>query len=273
MTNALAQEIRVFPRRTKWTPDDPGVYIGDPPLFRPSQDLPIRISVVFTWDIEEAFRLKRAWEKYYSTVQVSGPALDSPGDEFTPGRFIKQGVTITSRGCPRKCPWCFVPKREGIIRELIIQDGWIVQDNNLLACSRKHIEAVFEMLSGQNRSVEFKGGIDPRLLKQWHVDLFNQIKVKEIWISFDSWTAQLAVERSAALLSGYPINKKRCFVLIGFNGESVSEAEDRLERVYSMGFLPFAQLYQNENRKTYSTLWRNLARKWSRPAAYRSKTP
>src|SRR3989304_4990989 len=91
--------IRVFPRKTNWTPTDELAFVGDPSLFRPSDDLPVRVSVTFTWDIKEGQRLFRALSDNYSDVQIGGPAFGDPGDEFEPGRYIKQGVTITSRGC------------------------------------------------------------------------------------------------------------------------------------------------------------------------------
>jgi len=52
--------IRVFPRRTKWTPADDLAFVGDPPLpgFRPADpQTPVRVSVAFTWDLDEANRL------------------------------------------------------------------------------------------------------------------------------------------------------------------------------------------------------------------------
>lgn len=104
--------IRVFPRKTKWTPDDDLAFVGEPTLFLP-EDQPVKISVTFTWDITEAERLYRAWSEYYSDVEMGGPAFDDHGDHFVPGRFVKSGVTITSRGCSKDCPWCLVPKREG----------------------------------------------------------------------------------------------------------------------------------------------------------------
>ena len=68
--------------------------------------------------------------------------------EFGPGCFLHNSITIIRRGCIRKCPWCHVPAREGRIRELEhITPGHIVQDNNLLACSKSHINKVFEHAS------------------------------------------------------------------------------------------------------------------------------
>jgi hypothetical protein len=178
--------IRVFPRRTKWTPTDELAVLGEPPLLWESPNLPVRVSVTFTWDIPEAQRLARSWTRYFDDVKVGGPAFNDPGDEFTPGMFVKQGMVVTSRGCPKSCPFCLVPKREGRIRELQIKDGWNVSDNNLLACSRHHIEAVFEMLQRQPEPAHFTGGLDKTLLEPWHIDLLKSIRLKRAWFACDS---------------------------------------------------------------------------------------
>lgn len=261
--------IRVFPRKTAWTPDDELAFIGNPPLFRPD-DQPVKVSVCFTWDIPEGQRLKRAWSDYYSSVELGGPAFSDPGNGFTPGQFIKKGVTITSRGCVRNCPWCVVPEREGKIRELAIYQGTIIQDNNLLACSRMHIESVFNMLQSQNKAAIFSGGLDARLLKQWHVDWFKAIKIKELWFACDTAKDFEALTKANELLSDFPTNKKRCYVMIGYQ-ENIINAEARLKGVYELGFLPFSQLYQpKEGKLEYLKEWRDLNRKWSRPAIYRA---
>lgn len=260
--------IRVFPRRTKWTPTDDLAFVGDPPLFRPPEQ-PVFISVAFTWDIPEAQRLQLAWKQYYHSVLIGGPALDNPGAGFEPGIFIKKGVTITSRGCLWNCPWCFVPKREGEVRELEIESGWIIQDNNLLACSKKHQEKVFEMLLEQRSPIEFSGGLDGHFLSTWHIDWFKKLKVYQFWFACDHAESFKRLEKIADLMSDFPEQKKRCYVMIGWNGESLVDAEARLEKVYSMGFLPFSQPYQGETWIDYSKEWKKLNRKWSRPAAYR----
>lgn len=263
--------IRVFPVRNKWTPTDDMAFIGHPPLFRPEDyKIPVRISVTFTWDIPMGHRLLMAWGDYYNDVKLGGPAFDDLGDEFTPGLFVKDGVTITSRGCTMSCPWCFVPKREGRIRELEIKPGHIVQDNNLLACSTKHIEAVFEMLRGQKKAAIFSGGLDARLLTEKHCELFRSIRFKELWFACDSYAGISSLVRIAPMLSTIPNSKKRCYVMIGHKDETLTEAEFRLEAVYALGFLPFCQLFRGGNN-VWSKEWKALARKWSRPAAYRKK--
>lgn len=261
--------IRVFPRRTAWTPSDPLAFVGDPPLFQPQRDAPVKVSVTFTWDIHEGERLYRAWSDYYADVEIGGPAFGDPGGEFEPNLFCKEGVVITSRGCPNKCGFCMVPRREGIIRELQIKDGWIVQDNNLLACSKGHIEGVFAMLRRQKKGAVFSGGIDSSLFTSWHRELIDSIKLSEIWFACDHNNDVKPLESVSKLLDGISPNKLRCYVLIG-KEETISQATERLMAVLKLGFLPFAQLYQPQSQITYSKQWRDLARQWSRPAIYKS---
>lgn len=269
--------IRIFPRRTHWTPTDELAFYGPPPLFRPGlRSMPVRVSVTFTWDKERAETLAQDWGQYHDDVQVGGPAyhslrVPSPLDEFTPGRFMKEGCTITSRGCPKACAYCVVSSSEGPLRELTIQPGWIVQDNNLLACSESHVRRVFDMLRAQKRCIFFNGGLDKDYLEDWHRAEFDSISIGELWFACDRVTDLPRLEKAARILQGIPKSKLRCYVLLGFENESLAIAEKKVERVFELGFMPFAQLYQAEQIKTYPKAWRELNRKWARPAAYMSR--
>jgi hypothetical protein len=260
--------IRVFPYRTQWTPTDELAFVGEPPLWRPgTPETPVHVSVTFTWHKAEAERIAASWRKYYKTVLTGGPAYEDRGGEYTTGMYLKEGCTITSRGCTKKCAWCVVPTREGAVRELAIKPGWIVQDSNLLACSEKHIRAVFDMLRAQKRRIYFNGGLDKHFLKEWHRELFDSIRVGELWWACDVLTDLPHLERAAKIMKGYKRRKMRCYTMIGYNGETIADAETRLRKVWELGFLPFTQLYQSDTPKVYATEWRNLRRTWSRPAA------
>lgn len=254
---------------TKWTPTDEMAFFGEPTMFIPTdRKIPVRVSVTFTWHKKEAERIAGAWRHYFDDVEIGGPAYGDIGGEFIPGRFLKEGCTITSRGCPKRCGWCVVPQREGQIRELEIKPGWIVQDNNLLACSEGHLRAVFDMLREQNRAAYFNGGLDKHYLKDWHRGLFDSIKIGELWFACDTAVDVPWLEKTARILDGIPIRKRRCYTMIGYDGESIAEAEGRIERVFELGFMPFCQLFQPDETKVYDNDWRALSRKWARPAAY-----
>lgn len=261
--------IIVFPRKTKWTPTGNCVFFDEPPLFN-VPDLPVMVSVTFTWDIERGTMLARSWGKRFREVWIGGPAFDDPGEEFVPGRFVKPGVTITSRGCPKKCKWCLVSRREGRLRELEIKPGNIVNDNNILACSRPHFEAVCEMLQGQN-VIQFKGGLDIDYLESWHVEHFKKMRLDELWIACDNGAALKKLDKAADLLADFNIEKKRCYVMVGFDGETQEEARKRCEAVYAKGFLPFAQLYRGIDSGPVRGEWREFCFYWSSPRYYRGK--
>lgn len=272
-----SQVIRVFPTRNKWTPDDEMAFVGQPPLYRPGTEYTsVRVSCTFTWERSYAEKLADSWRMYYRDVRVGGPAYDDPAGEFVPGRFLKHGCVITSRGCPKKCGWCKVPFSEGDLRYLSIKPGFIVQDNNLLACERKHLEAVFAMLREQDRPIYFNGGLDKHFLQPWHRELFDSIKIGELWFACDVGGKDIDwLRRAKEICEGISVNKMRCYTMIGYDDETLADAKHRCETVYSMGFLPFSQLYQPPTAdmptKVYSQEWKALNRYWSRPAIYRAR--
>lgn len=267
------KEIRVFPRRTKWTPTDELAVVGDVPLFWESDNLPVKISVTFSWDLQEGLRLQRSWSRYFNDVQIGGPALDDSGGPFLPGRFVKDGFVVTSRGCPKNCPWCLVPRREGPLRELPIQCGHNIFDNNLLACSREHIETVFDMLRYVPNPAVFSGGLDITLLKTWHIDLLKTIRKDRIYFACDTPEALPELERAADLLADFPRWMKYCYVLVGLNNESIEQAEERLIKTYLLGFMPMVMQYRGleaTGRSSLGTALRQLVRKWSAPPRYKA---
>ena len=154
--------IRVFCRKTSYTPTDDMAFVGPPPgLFIPEHD-EIHISCTFTWDMDYAEELAFQWEGVTNKpVKLGGPAYHSAADDFTPGMYVRKGIIFTSRGCNNNCPWCGVRQIEGTLRELPITPGNIIQDNNFLQCSRQHKDKVFDMLRTQ-RGIAFRGGAGDR---------------------------------------------------------------------------------------------------------------
>jgi len=260
--------LRVFPRLTSMTPI--GVAIGLPDLWRPKAD-EIHISVTFTWDIKLAMHMKKNWEAYYPVVKIGGPAFNDPGDNFVAGKYLKKGCVITSRGCPNNCSFCFVPAREGKIRELPIVEGNIIQDNNLLACSRSHIDKVFQMLSKQRR-IDFLGGLESARVTDRIVQELRGLNVYQLWLAYDHSNAEKPLRRAVNKLSDYfGRNKIRCYVLIGYQDDTIEKAEQRLRRAWEIGTLPFAMLYRDEKNTKHSKEWRHLQKIWDRPAIIKSR--
>lgn len=266
---------RVFPRRTKATPNDAYAFVGDPP-FRsmiPNTD-EVHISVTFTWDMPEAERLAHAWRNI-APVKIGGPGTGQRGEEFMPGRYLKNGYTITSRGCPNKCWFCSVWKRDGALRELPITEGWNVLDDNMLACSEPHIRSVFDMLKRQPKRAEFTGGLEAKRLRDWHVNLFADLNPLSMFFAYDTADDHEPLIEAGKLLRkadmAWPENNDcRAYVLCGYPKDTLAEAEVRMVASASAGFMPYAMLWRDDKGKCPEG-WKQFQRSWLRPAAIKTQ--
>lgn len=270
--------IRVFPSRTKATPDDILAYYGPPDLFTPEVD-EVHISTTFTWDRLRAERLAEQWQ-HVAPVKIGGVAYGDRGTEFVPGLYVKDGYTFTSRGCPRRCWFCSVWKKWPYPKLLPIQDGWNILDDNLLACPEYHVRAVFDMLKRQKRRIEFTGGLEALSLQDYQVGLLADLKPKpKCYFAYDPGDAFETLQSAARrmLEAGFTSASHRllCYVLIGFPKDSFAEAEKRLRAIAGLGFTPFAMLWRPETpsaeRWKPGLDWRGFQRRWARPAIIHAK--
>jgi hypothetical protein len=264
--------IRVFPRKTKASPDDELAYFGPPDFFAEADE--VHVSVAFTQDKLRAEQLADQW-RHVAPVKIGGVAYGDASLEFIPGRYIKPGYTITSRGCPRRCWFCGVWKKWPEPHELPVVDGWNVLDDNLLACRRPHVEAVFNMLRQQTRRVEFTGGLEALSLENYQVELLAGLTPRpNMFFAYDPGDAFETLESAASRLleAGFTArsHRMRCYVLIGYPKDTFDLAEARLKQMVGIGFTPMAMLWQPETpsqeKWAPAPSWRAFQRRWARPA-------
>lgn len=254
---------RVFPRRTSATPSDQLAFVGDPGLFHPEIDM-VHVSVTFTWDVPEAERLAAAWSRV-APVEIGGPALGSRGESFRPGMYLRDGLVITSRGCPNRCWFCDVPSREGReVRTLPIVDGWNVLDSNLLACPEEHVRQVFDMLSRQANRPVFSGGLEAARLLRWQAERLREIRTDRMYFAYDTADDLEPLVCAGKLLRevGFTRHHMACYVLMGWPTDTMERAQTRLRQAWDAGFVPMAMLW---NRRADAE-WRRLQRAYARPA-------
>lgn len=261
---------RVFPRKTNMSPDDPLAFFGMPTIEAMAMDIDeVHISVTFSWDLEKADDLFEAWQLLGVPVEVGGPAFDDRMGDFTPGMYLKKGMTITSRGCSKDCWFCSVPRcAHGIIRELPIQDGWNILDDNILGTSENHFRGVIDMLNRQPERAVFSGGLEPALLQPWQAELLRGINPKTMYTAYDTKDDYEAITQMANILWSSGFSPKghqvKCYCLCGYDGDSFEEAEKRMNQIVDVGFLPFAMLFRDESGETDKE-WRKFQREWANP--------
>jgi len=260
--------IRVFPRKTTATPDDELAVINRPPTSSDQAD-EIRISVTFDADIEKATHLYELW-KHVAPTTIGGAAFGDAGGEFTPGLYLKHGYVITSRGCPNNCWFCRAWKIEGRrIRELRIHDGYNILDNNLLACSYHHQQAVFKMLDRQKQHPIFSGGLEAKRLESWHLGWMLRLKPKMMWFAYDEpkdW--EPLVQAGNLLREAHLFNSSHiagCYVLCGWARDTIEDAERRCNEALRLGYFVQAMLYDRGRlfEEAKMKQWRRWQRTWA----------
>ncbi len=240
----------------------------------------VHVDVTFTEDKSKAEALAEDW-KHVAAVKVSGVAYGDRGEEFVKGRYVKHGFVFTSRGCPRRCWFCSVWKRDPIPRLLPIQDGWNVLDDNLLACPEPHVRAVFSMLARQGRQIEFTGGLEAAALQDYQIGLLVDMKPRpNCFFAYDPGdpfeTLKAAADRLIAGGFTARSHRLRTYVLIGYPKDTFALAEARLQQMLSIGFTPHAMLWSPETasaeRYRPAPEWRKFQRTWARPAIIHART-
>lgn len=260
---------RIFPRRTKATPTDELAFTGPPGLFPPDVD-EIHVSVSFTWDLGRAEWLAKQWA-HVAPVKIGGPGCGDRGAEFVPGRYLAPGYVITSRGCPNRCWFCDVWKREGeSVRELPIAEGWNILDDNLLACSPDHIRAVFQMIERHRGKIQFTGGLEAARLEPWHAAGLRALRPRQMFFAYDTPDDLAPLQRAGEMMlaQGWTRRAKRlrCYVLVGYPRDTFDAANRRIAETIAAGFVPMAMLWRSPTAGEASTEWRRFQRRYARPA-------
>lgn len=155
-------------------------------------------------------------------------------------------IGFLTRGCPNKCPWCYVPQKEGKIRpyrtwqELVRSDTkkLTLMDNNILACPHG-IEQLRELAETDYR-IDINQAMSVFLITPETADVLARCKwQKYIRFSVDKKSQIDGMYRAAALLSerGVPNSKLFVYCLI------TDDLQDDLNRIYAMRKLKSVTIY------------------------------
>lgn len=277
----MTKLARVFPRKTKASPDDDLAFFGRPDMFVEADE--VHIDVTFTADKLKAEKLAEDW-RHVAPVKIGGVAYGDEGHGyFIPGRYIKHGYTFTSRGCPRRCWFCSVWKRRPAATPIWpFEPGWNVLDDNLLACPEWHVRAVFQMLALQGRQAEFTGGLEAAALQDYQVGLLADMKPRpNCFFAYDPGdpfeTLKSAAERLIAAGFTACSHRLRTYVLIGYPKDTFAAAERRLRSMVEIGFTPHAMLWAPETpsaeKHRPAPEWKRFQREWVRPTIIHARVP
>ena len=167
--------------------------------------------------------------------------------------FVIYAIGYITRGCPNKCPWCYVPRKEGNIKpyrrwtELVRYDtpDLILMDNNILA-SEYGIGQLKDM-AGKGWRIDLNQGMDARLVTEEIADVLASLQwIKYIRFSCDTVSQVKHIDRVAELLAERGVKPYRLFVYLLVR-KDLDEADYRVQQLKKYkGIYLYAQAERNE---------------------------
>lgn len=206
------------------------------------------------------------------------PEIDEMKPDYSIYPECDYAVGFLTRGCPNKCPWCYVPKKEGQIRpyrtwkEVVREDTnkLVLMDNNILAC-QYGVNQLRE-LAETNYKIDLNQGIDARLVTPEIADVLAKINwIRHIRFSCDQKSQIDPVRNAIELLQSRGVKPYRIFIYILVRSD-IEDAEYRVERLkrykgitlYGMperneplGIIPSKEQLRFARRYLYSGTFRN----------------
>lgn len=125
------------------------------------------------------------------------------------------------------------------------------------------------MLANQADPADLRG-LEAKLLKPWHVELFQAARVNQLWFAYDEPSDYEPLLFAGRMLqaAGFDLKGKklRSYVLCGYKSDTLEAATARMHQCLAAGFVPFAMLWRDKSG-VKADGWADFVRKWTRPAA------
>ena len=153
--------------------------------------------------------------------------------------------------------------------------------NTLLACPRRHVDAVFDMLAAQPKPIRFSGGLEAARITPDIAAAVARLRIEILFTAFDRPDQNRAVERAIKRLreatgwtDGTTRHKIGCYCLVGFDGDTPPAAASRLDWIRALGARPFPMFYLGPDAAQHHPPreWSAALRRYLRPSALYAKT-
>lgn len=179
-------------------------------------------------------------------------------------KLLRTAYGFITRGCIRKCEFCFVWRKEGRIRlyNTIDQifdpekhDKAYFMDNNILAYDG-HEEILQELIDKNIKSC-FTQGLDIRLLNETNARLLHKLRYDgEYTFAFDNIDIQPVIEEKLKMMKEVGWTKRlRFYVFVSPDYSTLEEDVYRINWLRERGILPYImrehKCWQHPDEKFY----------------------
>lgn len=208
------------------------------------------------------------------------PEIDAMFPDYTIYPACNYAIGYITRGCPNRCRWCVVPKKEGNIhpyrtwRGLVRPDSdkLVLMDNNILAC-QYGIEQLADM-AGSGYKIDLNQGMDARLVTPDIADILARLQwIRYLRFSCDQDSQIGPVIKACQLLAERGIKPYRVFVYLLVTPD-LDSASRRVEALKQLrGISLYAQAERNEGMGiTPNKMQLEFAQRYVYGGCYRQET-
>lgn len=158
----------------------------------------------------------------------------TPDYSLYPSIDNKTAYGFLTRGCPNKCKWCVVPRKEGNIRPYMDVDdvavdgrtNLVLMDNNILACDYG-LEQIQKIIDRGYR-VDFNQALDARLVTDDIAKLLAKVRwIDVIRFGCDTPRQIEECEEAMSMIDSYRKNPAQ-YLMYTMIGNDFDEALNRL---------------------------------------------
>lgn len=158
----------------------------------------------------------------------------TPDYSIYPDIDDKTAYGFLTRGCPNKCKWCVVPRKEGPVRPYmdvddVATDGrnkLVLMDNNILAC--EYGLQQIAKIADRGYRVDFNQALDARLVTEDVAKLLARVRwLNQIRLGCDT-PKQVGECEAAMRMIDYYRGKPAWYLMYTMIGSDFDEAVSRL---------------------------------------------
>ena len=165
---------------------------------------------------------------------------------------VGEAYGFLTRGCPNRCSWCVVPRKEGAIRPhadieefLAGRKRAVLLDNNVLASAwgLAQIEKIVRL----GVRVDFNQGLDVRRIARNPelAELLARVRwLRFLRMAYDSCAVQEDVHNAVELLVKCGLSPRKLFFYVLVR-DDIGDALERIRELKALGCVPFAQPYRD----------------------------
>lgn len=237
-------------------------------------------SKVFTFTPDENFVINSnqiiSGGTGYDITQNLSPKTDAICPDYSLYPSFKSALGFVTRGCPNKCSWCVVPKKEGDIKPYADIESFldgrksvVLMDNNVLASDYglNQIEKIIDL----KIKVDFNQGLDSRIIANNEdiAKLLSRVKwLKPLRMACDTKSQMQYIEKATLLLRKYKTTPSNYFIYLLV--KDILDALERVEFLRKLKLDPFAQPYRDYKNSTINPELNRFARWVNHKAIFKS---